>query len=279
MVREKGYDAETDKITLELLPPKTVPDSAKGIYAKKLNPAVALNARLQVKDSKFDWPEHRLKQLRPEAEIEAVAVDLDVKSNTRSRINIVVRPECTGQPLFKKFCVLSMMLNRLNSTSSGAICTWKVMNPVLGSESPESAVIYFSEPLADAKVWHVITVLSDFFHSELVALTDTPFGMIKIRDGIYGCDLPDENTEKRAFDNNTSRSSAHRLMSMILCKAGWEAAKNLEHEPEVRSKDTGASQKILEKFNSKVLTVEQEETCVKVYLDLVLRELGWKLED
>jgi hypothetical protein len=53
---------------------------------------------------------------------------------------------------------------------------------------------------------------------------------IKVTDGIYGCDLPDENIEKQVFNNQASDSSAGWLMSMIICKAAWEAGENLCHK-------------------------------------------------
>lgn len=89
-----------------------------------------------------------------DTKIAAVGVKVE-KGTARSRLNLVVRPECTGQPLFHKLLAVNLMLTHKSSSSSGAIIDWKVMSPQLGTEGPESAVIYLSQPLADAKVQHV----------------------------------------------------------------------------------------------------------------------------
>jgi hypothetical protein len=205
-----------------------------------------------------------------DTEIQAVEVKT-VAGNVpaRSRLNLVVLPECTGPPLFHKLLAVSLILTNKSSSSSGAIIDWKVMSPKLGAESRESAVIYLSEPLADAKVQHVIIVLSAFLHSDLVALKPCPVGLIEITHGIYGVDLPDENTEKHAFNNNMSDSSFGRLMAMIMCKAGWQAATNICHgnDAETNRKHFG------------IKSEQDEENYLRTHLESVVGELGWKLED
>ena len=217
-----------------------------------------------------------------DTKIDAVGVRV-LKGIARSRLNLVVRPECTGKPLFHKLLAVNLVLTHKSSSSSGAIIDWKVMSPQLGTEGPESAVIYLSEPLADAKVQHVITVLSGFLHSDLVAITRGPFGLIKITNGIYGCDLPDENTEKEVFNKNTSESSAGWLMSMIICRAGWDAAQDLYHDAMADKKRQERLNMISKNKNERPTWDQAKEEIEELYLrrclSIVLDELEWQLED
>jgi hypothetical protein len=217
-----------------------------------------------------------------DTKIDAVGVTV-AKGTSRSRLNLVVRPECTGQPLFHKLLAVNLILTHKSSSSSGAIIDWKVMSPELGTKGPESAVIYLSEPLNDAKAQHVITVLGAYLHSDLVALTRYPFGLIKFTDGIYGCDLPDENTEKEVFDNQTSGSSYGSLMSMIICKAAWEAAYDLHQSPRkerYRQERTAMTSGLTGESLTWIQDSKKvEEAYIRFCLSAVLGGLGWELVD
>jgi hypothetical protein len=266
LVVRQSFNADTEQVKSQFLPPgtKVPPGSTDTFEYFPQHSAVRLKTRLQVEGEKGDIYDGQ--SLRQDAYIEAVAVDLNT-TIARSRLNIVVRPECTGQPLFTKLSVFSVMLTHADSTSSGAICTWKVMNPTLGAEGPESAVIYLGVGLSDAKAKHAISVLSDLLHDDLQALTTLPFGLIRIRDGIYGCDLPDKETEISEL-KTPSKSSAGELISRIICKAAWEAAELLYH-----GKDAKRNQ--MQLLQAKM----NEEQFLRDQLDLVFQGLGWELED
>ncbi len=177
-----------------------------------------------------------------------------------SRLNLIVCPEFCGMPLQEK-------LSPFGVDPNGVVLQWKVMNPKLGLEGPESAVMYLGEPLNGPSVWQLISNLKDSLVGKLIPLQSAPWGHIELAPGIYGFDLPDGNLERNILEQ-TSDSSAGRTISAIICKAAWDAAEWLYH-------GTGSTQAraLLQK------TGESEEECVKNQMELVLEALHWELVD
>ena len=187
--------------------------------------------------------------------IEAIQYDINLNLRERSRLNLVVRPECGGESLREKLFLCGISYRAV-------IKQWKVMSPTLGATGSESAVIYLGVPLDDAKVKGLVCELQSNLRAELLALNSCPFGLEKIVDGIYGCDLPGDDKEKPVFDKNTSDASAGRLMSMIICKAAWQTAEDIFHGP-----------------NKRKTTEAEEERLLKSQLARVLQDIGWELEN
>jgi hypothetical protein len=190
----------------------------------------------------------------PGTTIDAVQCYVNTKLTERSRLNLVVRPECCGHSLREKLTHLCLGWGPL-------IQQWKVMNPTLGAEGTESAIIYLGEPFDDAKVKGLICQLSGDLRQELIALNQCPFGLIKLADGIYGCDIVGDEKEQCTLGRK-SQGSAGDLISTILCKAAWETAEDIWHGK-----------------NARKMTEEEEERCLRTHLTGILQELGWELED
>ena len=195
----------------------------------------------------------------PNTPIHAVQFNVNPKLRTWSRLNLVVRPECTGLPLRTKLIPLCF-------ESRSVISDWKVMSPTLATEGPESAVIYLGAPLQDEKVRHLITTLSTGLRDDLVSLQSCPWGHVELRSGIYGFDLLDREVERNVL-GQVSGGSAGNLMSAILCKAAWEAYDWLYRQAD-------SVQRRAQLNNN-----AQREDFVRSKLDEVLSELGWELED
>jgi hypothetical protein len=190
----------------------------------------------------------------PNAPIHAVQHRVNPNIIARSRLNLVVRPECCGHPLREK-------LTHLCIGWGPVIQQWKVMSPTLAVEGPESAVIYLGVTFDDAKVKGLICKLSDDLRRELTTLNQCPFGLIKVADGIYGCDIVDDEMGQ-AILGTKSQGSAGNLISTILCKAAWETAEDIWHGK-----------------NARRTTEAEEEKCLRTQLASVLNELKWELED
>jgi hypothetical protein len=196
--------------------------------------------------------------------IEAILCSVD-NATSRSRLSLVVHPQCTGQPLLRKLHTLAVTLKHVGSSSSGAICDFKVMSPELGSEGPESAVIYLSRPLNDPNVNLLIMQLCSFLKEDLMDLNTCPFGLIKLAKGIYGADIPGSTIEKEVVGHDCA-SSAGGLIAAIASEAAWDAAMELY----------GAD--VNDKTRQQKLKNRSEEDFVKAWLRVVLKELNWQLE-
>jgi hypothetical protein len=198
--------------------------------------------------------------------IDAILCSVAPNAPMHSRLSVVVQPQCAGQPLLRKLQALAVTLKHVGSSSSGAISEFKVMSPELGSDGPESAVIYLSHSLEDAKVKHLIMQLCSFLYDDLMTLIICPVGMIQLAKGIYGCDLPGSDLEKKAVGHSVL-GSAGELFAAIISKAAWEAHCSL-----YRRKD---SAQIRAKLNSE----KDTEEFVKGKLRAVLGHLKWQLVD
>lgn len=198
-------------------------------------------------------------------EIQAIQYDVDPGQDipARSRLSLVVHPECCGEALRKKLLFLLSV-----EYKTPIIQQWKVMSPTLGAQGPESAVIYLMVPLDQANTKALICTLSERLRGELEPLPKCPLGLIKLTDGIYGCDIPSREHEQTAFGALRADGSAGQLGAMIICKAAWVAAQWLYQSP-------GSDQRrrqVLAEGGS-------EEEFVRAKLAEVLDELGWELED
>jgi len=221
----------------------------------KPEPPVNYNVKLQFNRNGETVVE---KKAPPETSIDAISVMVVPNAPQVSRINIVVHPECSGQLLYKKMNILNITLTRWGCSSSGAICSWKVMSPQLSSTGPEAAVIYLSQPINNGTVTHLTYMLCGILGNDLVSLRECPIGHVELARGIYGFDLPREIDETRVFKKSYD-SSAGRFMSAIIAKAAREAVEWL-------------------KRRSDVVVVDESEVVRDMLAD-VLAEFEWELDD
>jgi hypothetical protein len=211
-------------------------------------------------------------------EIEAIVCTIS-NAPARSRLTLIVHPQCTGHRLFRKLHALAVVLNHVGSSSSGAICDFKVMSPKLGSEGPESAVIYLTEPLQSGNVELLVMELLSLLGEDLMDL-GCPFGLAKLEKGIYGADIPGSTIEVDVV-GHPCHSSAGRLIAAVITRATWQAANDLHHGPDVAKN----REQILGKNTTQGKEVpwaqkqkEIEEEHVRRCLSDVLGELKWQLE-
>lgn len=125
----------------------------------------------------------------------------------KSRLNIIVNSETAGASLYEslKDCV----------SRHPCVAKWKVMNPDLGSNGPDSAVIYLSDNLSSAGVIDVANIITRTLGPSLVA--PGIFGLQKFAAGIYGCDLPTRLEQTRVGVKEFN--SAGGIISAVLAKA------------------------------------------------------------
>lgn len=130
-----------------------------------------------------------------------------------SRIQIVTQPGFSGQPLYQE-------LLRYLSGSSSAVSAWKVMNPELGSNGPDSAVVYLNKPLDSPEVRDLIKEIVPRLSAHLEPLSPPPLGLEIVSPGIYGIDLPAQKIQIDTLGiNPKDTGSAGMIVSAVIGKA------------------------------------------------------------
>lgn len=154
----------------------------------------------------------------------------------KSRINVVVASDYAGISLYE-------VLKQACSSASPAVTKWKVMNPDLGSNGPDSAVIYCSSELGSAELISLAAKLSELLEGKLENIP--VFGLQKFAAGLYACDLPSSHiqTALGVSDNN----SAGEIISAILAKACYGT---LKYSKEHRHMSASTVKDIIQKYFS-----------------------------
>lgn len=175
-----------------------------------------------------------------------------------SRFQVVVRPEFAGQEFY------GMLVHW--ASSSSAVSQWKVMNPILGSSGPDSAVFYLNQPLSDGTVQALIIEISEKLAAILQELDSPPFGLQRLGVGIYGIDVPTNNVQRNQLSMTRDVGSAGQIISSIVCKAAMFAANDLYFHPKMAE------------HQQKATLLGGPENYAKEVLRNVLRmDLGWEL--
>jgi hypothetical protein len=134
-----------------------------------------------------------------------------------SRLQFIVTPLAGGAYLHVH--LKDIMKN------SNIVTQWKVMNPELGATGPDSAVLYLNCGIEDPQVGLLIgLVKSSKIGKYLDKNCQTPLGLIRLADGVFGCDLPRPDLQHGYLESSTL-NSAGWVMASVIAK-GLLAARN-----------------------------------------------------
>lgn len=141
-----------------------------------------------------------------------------------SRIQIIIKPQISGQPLYENF---------LRYVSSNpAVSAWKVMNPDLGSNGPDSAVIYLNTSLHSPYVQELSQELVRNLGTQLEAPPIAPLGLLQIHPGIYGLEVPTKHLQTHALGiPKKNTGSAGAIMSALISTAAVSLHQTLLSNP------------------------------------------------
>ena len=188
-----------------------------------------------------------------------------------SRVQVVVNAETAGMKLHQ-------MLNQ-NVQWGKAVTQWKVMSPDLGSTGPDSAVIYFSVPLNDAKVIATIGSLEKVLGDVLAPLNTPPFGLMTVSRGIYGADIPTEEQQGQVLKmKRLDFGSAGTIISRVITESAYRLACNYLAGGAFNDSDTLASSEAWQKEFGKSKEALDQELKGEMK-SLLSRELEWELVD
>ncbi|MDL2356265.1 MAG: hypothetical protein QFF03_13495 [Pseudomonadota bacterium] len=197
------------------------------------------------------WVAHTEMRITPAQQDKLISVVHDLSNaDTRARFQVTVRPEFCGQPLHAALLKLKL--------SATPISQFKVMNPKMGSEGPDSAVFYLSEPLSGGGVTGLISAMKASLDSMLEPLDPAPWGLQVLTPGIYGIDVPTEAEQRDILGLTTDFGSAGNILSHLVAVA---AALTWTRDPD--------------------LPLRGEEMYREVRTDLAAMcvRLGWELVD
>jgi hypothetical protein len=138
-----------------------------------------------------------------------------------------------------------------------AVSEWKVMNPILGGTGPDSAVFYLNRPLRDQTVQALLIEIEEKLRGRLEALNPSPFGLARLWDGIYRIDVPSQEIQRDRLKIAKDYGSAGTIISSIVCKVAWLAAKDLYH-----GSNRDQKQEVARKWGARRTTSKScSETC------------------
>lgn len=139
--------------------------------------------------------------------LEAI-IHIKTEQVAASRLQFIVAPLAAGAYLH--FHIKDIMEN------CNIVTQWKVMNPQLGATGPDSAVFYLNCGIEDPQVGLLIArVKGSKLGQYLERNCQTPLGLIKLEDGVFGCDLPHPDLQKGYLGSTTLNSAGWVVASVI----------------------------------------------------------------
>jgi hypothetical protein len=175
-----------------------------------------------------------------------------------SRFQVVAKPQYAGQEFYDS--LVSWV-----STCS-AVSQWKVMNPILGSSGPDSAVFYLNRPLSDGTVGSLVTEITVRLGEYLEELDRPPFGLMRLGKGIYGVDVPSSSDQRNKLAMSKDFGSAGYIISSIVCKAAMIAANDLNF-----SAKSGEHKEVAKRMGG------EDEYAKAVLRNILAMDLKWEL--
>lgn len=162
------------------------------------------------------------------------------------RIQIVVKPRDTGRRLIIALFDIAK--------ASSIVGSWKVMNPVMGSTGPDSAVLYLLCPVGDQRVLTLLGLIRSKLENSLDENCRTPLGLVKLHKGIFGLDLPPKKIQQECLGMREV-GTAGGVIANIISKGAYKAA-----------------QYVLSQDPTKTLAINN---ILKDCVEQVLTEIGW----
>lgn len=198
-----------------------------------------------------EWVAHTDMRITPQREDRLVSVVHELSAaDTLARFQVTVQAAYSGQPLHG-------VLRQLDFSGT-AVSQFKVMNPKLGAEGPDSAVFYLGAPLSDPGVTGLVSTLAVILATMLQALVPAPWGLEALAPGIYGIDVPTEAAQRNILMMTTDFGSAGNIVSHLVAVAVAR---------------TWNRNKLLSSDGEDMYTATRED------LARVCGELGWELVD
>lgn len=198
-----------------------------------------------------EWVAHTEMRITPTQQDKLISVVHDLSNaDTRARFQVTVKPEFCGQPLHA--ALLKLKLSRT------PIAQFKVMNPKMGSEGPDSAVFYLSEPLSSGGVTGLVSAMKASLDRMLEPLDPAPWGLQVLTPGIYGIDVPTETEQRDILGLTTDFGSAGNILSHLVAVA---AAHTWKSDPDLP------------------LRGDEMYNAVRENLATMCGQLGWELVD
>jgi hypothetical protein len=221
-----------------------------------------VTAQIQTQNGN-EWVDERDSRIHDKPPI-SIVHDLS-SAETRARIQVIVRPEYCGQPLYAALLVLKL--------EGSPITQFKVMNPKVGSEGPDSAVFYLGAALSDAGVMGLVSDLAGGLNSMCEPLKEAPWGLQELRPGIYGIDVPTNAQQRNILQMTRDFDSAGNILSHLVAVAAartWQKrALELEAVAAVRTRQKSSQ---LHKEDAYVAYVALYNELAKICL-----EINWVL--
>jgi hypothetical protein len=162
----------------------------------------------------YSRPENRRKIEQGE-QAECIIIN-GMPGEIAGRLQIVVKPQYTGMVLVHSLFEIVKNVSIVNH--------WKVMNPVMGSTGPDSAVLYLLRSIEDGQVLTLIGLIRSKFENALDENCKTPLGLTKLYKGIFGLDLPSEKIQ-REYLGMHEVGTAGGVIAHIISKGAYDAAK------------------------------------------------------